>query len=66
MKKIITTLFAALVAVYGHSQTNTFPANGNAGIGETSAAALTVSNPTAYTNNEILRLKSGIAWGGNF
>ncbi|MBC8054125.1 MAG: hypothetical protein H7Y13_13750, partial [Sphingobacteriaceae bacterium] len=33
MKKIITTAFATIVAVCGYSQTNTFPSDGNVGIG---------------------------------
>ncbi len=65
MKKLLITAFAILISSQSYSQ-NTFPQTGNAGIGETnSGASLTIFNSTPYVDNELLRLKSGIAWGGN-
>ena len=43
-----------------------FDIYGNVGVGTSSPGArLHVQNDTAYTDNELLRLQSGITWGGN-
>lgn len=62
MKKIITTALATIVAVYGYSQTNSFPLNGNVGIGTTTPGNLV----HLKASNANVRFESNGAGAGNY